>query len=114
MAIFLGFKKQNDIGNYLPKSSGTMSGDIDLDGNDITGIANIPSTNSSIIIKKYLTDNYITSFSGDMFGNLNMNRNIVFNLANNSSLGSAVNREYVHATFLQTSGGIMKGDIDLN
>ena len=91
-----------------------MSGDIDLDGNDITGIANVPPTNSSIVNKKYLTDNYVASSSGDMFGNLNMNRNIVFNLANGSSLGSAVNREYVHATFLQKSSGIMKGDIDLN
>ena len=36
MAIFLGFKKPNDIrysdkDNYLPKSGGTMSGDIDLE-----------------------------------------------------------------------------------
>ena len=43
-----------------------------------------------------------------------MNRIIVFDLANDSSLRSAVNREYVHVTFLQKSGETMKGDIDLN
>ena len=49
-----------------------------------------------------------------MTGNLDMNRNIIFNLANDSSLGSAVNREYVHATFLQKSGGTMSGNINVS
>ena len=49
-----------------------------------------------------------------MVGNLDMNRNMIFNLANVSSLGSAVNREYVHSTFLQKSGGTMTGNINLN
>ena len=86
-----------------------------MDGNDITGIANVPPTNSTVVNKKYLTDNYFSNSGGDgMFGNLDMNRNIVFNLENDSSLGSAVNREYFHSTFLQKSGGIMSGNIDLN
>ena len=49
-----------------------------------------------------------------MVVNLDMNRSITFNLANDSSLGSAVNREYVHSTFLQKSGGTMSGNINLN
>ena len=111
MTILLGFKKPDDRrysnkNSYFPKSGGTMSGDINLDGNDITGIANIPLTNTSVVSKRYLTDNYVSnSGGGGMFGNLGMNRNIFFNLANDSSLGSAINREYVHSTFLQKSGG---------
>ena len=92
-----------------------MTGDIDLDGNNITGISSTPPTDTSIISKKYVKDNYVNSSGGTgVTGNLDMNTNIIFNLANDASLVSAVNREYVHSTFLQKSGGTMKGDINLN
>ena len=92
-----------------------MTGDIDLDGNDITGISSIPPTDTSVVSKKYVKDNYVNSSGGTgMIGNLDMNCNIIFNLANDSSLGLAVNREYAHSTFLRKSGGTMSGDINLN
>ena len=75
----------------------------------------IPPTDTSVVSKKYVKDNYVNSSGGTgMIGNLDMNTNIIFNLANDSSLASAVNREYVHSTILQKSGGTMKGDINLN
>ena len=56
MAIFLGFNKSNerdslDNDNYLSKY-GTMSGDINLNKNDITNILNTPPTDSSVVNKK--------------------------------------------------------------
>ena len=58
MATFLGYFTPNSKGNaddrdtYFSKSGGTMSGDIDLDGNGIMGISDTPATNSSIFNKK--------------------------------------------------------------
>ena len=117
MSFFLGYDSDEDNNNneYLAKTGGTMSGDINLDGNDITGISSIPPTDTCVVSKKYVKDNYINSSGGSgMTGNLDMNRNIIFNLANDSSLGSALNREYVHATFLQKSGRTICGDINVN
>ena len=115
MSLFLGYDSDSDSDDYLAKTGGTMTGDIDLDGNDITGISSVPSTDSSVVSKKYVKDNYVNSSGGTgMVGNLDMNRNIIFNLANDSSLGSAVKREYVHSTFLQKSGGTMSGNINLD
>ena len=117
MALYLGYKKpkDGDSNNYHEKSDGTMTGHIDLDGNDITGIADNPLTDTSVVSKKYVKDNYVNNSGGTgMTGNLDMNRNIIFNLANDSSLGSAVNREFVHATFLQKAGGTMSGNINMN
>ena len=116
MSFFLGYDEGDNSDNeHLSKSGGTMSGDIDLDGNDIIGISSIPPTDSSVTSKKYVKDNYVNSSGGTgMVGNLDMNRNIIFNFANDSSLGSAVNREYVNVSFLQKSGGTMSGNINLN
>ena len=117
MSYFLGYDSDEDNSDneHSAKTGGTMSGDINLDGNDITGISSIPPTDTSVVSKKYVKDNYVNSSGGcGMTGNLDMNRNIIFNLANDSSLGSAVNREYVHATFLQKSGGTIPGDINVN
>ena len=63
MSFFLGYDNE-----HLPKSCGTMSGDIDLDGNDITGISSIPPTDSSIVSKKYVKDNYVNSSGGTGMG----------------------------------------------
>ena len=88
MAIFLGFNKFNerdslDNDNYLSKSGRTMSGDINLNKNDITNILDTPPTDSSTVSKKYVKDNYVNNSGGTgMVGNLGMNRNIIFNLAN--------------------------------
>ena len=116
MSFFLGYNDDdNSDDERLPKAGGTMTGDIDLDGNDIKGIPSVPPTDSSMVSKKYVKDNYVNSSGGTgMTGNSDMNTNIIFNLANDSSLGSAINREYVHSTFLQKSGGTMSGNINLN
>ena len=43
MSFFLGYNDDdNSDDEHLPKAGGTMSGDIDLDGNDIKGISSIP------------------------------------------------------------------------
>ena len=54
MAIFLGFNKSNerdslDNDNYLSKSGGTMSGDINLNKNDITNILDNLPTDSNVV-----------------------------------------------------------------
>ena len=97
MAIFLGFKKPDDRryldkDNYLPKSGGTMTGNINLSGNDITGLPNVPPTNSSAISKEYIFLNYVRDPAAL---NVNINKSIV-NLKNFVIPTAAVNKKYVH------------------
>ena len=60
-------------GGGLSASGFTMTGDIDMNDNEVTGL-DTPSTNSSAVSKKYVADNFL-SLNGDrMNGNVDMER----------------------------------------
>ena len=74
----------------LPTTSGfTISGDIDMDGNEIIGLDD-PSTDSTATNKKYVSDNFLSS-SGD----IDMSGNEITGLGTPSVNTSATNKKYV-------------------
>ena len=96
---------------FFQKSGGTMSGDIDLNKNDIIHIPDTPETNSSIVNKKYVSDNYLPKSISDP---IDMKDNAILNLANNSSPLSTMSKQYAHNIFLPKLGGRMQGPIDMS
>ena len=95
---------------FLQKAGGTMSGNINVNSNDITGLQNTPPTNSSAVSKAYITQNYDTAsvirkhvrdvylpkLGGRLQGILDMNGRNINNIPNIPySNSSAVNKKYV-------------------
>ena len=96
---------------YLPKSGKKLSGDIDLNQNDITNIPNTPATNSSVVNKKYVNDNYLPK---SVTESIDMGKYAILSLPDISSLSSAANKQYVHNTFLPKLSGRMSGTLNMN
>ena len=80
----------------LQKSGGTMSGNINLNSNDITGLPNTPSTNSSAISKTYLDNKLFLGYvSNPSLIDFNMNDNYIINLKDPIFPDYGANKRYV-------------------
>ncbi len=113
MSVYLGYNtvtkqylKSLALGGDLssgsttkPVTSGfTMSGDIDMDGNETIGLDD-PRTDSSATSKRYMSDNFLSS-SGD----IDMSGNEITGLGTTSVNTSATNKKYVDDKVVNVGG----------
>ena len=85
---------------FLPKSGGTMTGNINFNNNDITGIPNTPSTNSSAISKNYLDNRLFLGYVSNLsIIDFDMNDNYIMNLKDPIFPDYGANKRYVDDNF---------------
>lgn len=88
--------------NYLPLSGGTMTGQINMNSQKLTGLST-PSNASDAATKAYVDSQFAGSGTGDflsngsvpMTGNLQMGNHLITNLATPSNSTDAANKSYV-------------------
>lgn len=108
----------------LPLAGGTMAGNIDMDGNKVTGLP-APTADLDAVTKAYLDNaiatavaDYLAKAGGSMTGAINMGGNKITALGNPTAAGDAATKSYVDSavpsgTFLPTTGGTMSGNINM-
>jgi hypothetical protein len=93
-----------------------MEGDIDMDGNEITGLV-LPINTSDAANKKYI-DNSLNSklplSGGTMTGDLDMDGHTLTGIGDPNSDGDAASQGYVSGNYLNISGGRMHGTLNMN
>lgn len=90
--------KANDDGptvDYLPESGGTMSGDINMDGNFITNLP-VPQGSGDAVSKSYLNNYLPRDGSLRMKGSLDMSYNYIGNLSDGTNISDAANMRNVN------------------
>ena len=106
--------KQEVLGGF------TLSGSLDLSGNEIYGLPDVPTTDNSATSKKYV-DSKITTGGGSglsdsgftMKGDINMGGYEVIGLTSVPSFNnSLVNKKYVDDEVAAVSGGILQVQAD--
>lgn len=102
----------NNTSNKLPLAGGTMSGNINMNGNDITELNEIDSDN-------VYTDHLYSKVGGNItiLDNLNLNNDAsIINLPAPINGGDATNKTYVDdqdALKLSLTGGTMSGNLNM-
>ena len=81
--------------NFLEKSGGTLTGNINMNNNEINNLGNSPSLKSPVT-KKYVNDTFFPKLGGKLQGILDMNNRNINNIPDiRYSNSSAVNKKYV-------------------
>ncbi len=104
--------KQDVLGGF------TLSGSLDLNGNEVYGLPDVPTTDNSATSKKYVYSKVTgggPSTSGfSMTGDINMQQNEILRLPDVPSTDhSAMSKKYVKSNFVESSGDVMTGDLDM-
>ncbi len=119
-------KYVDDEINKVPSSVGgastsgfSMTGDINMQQNEVLNLPDVPSRDHSAVSKKYMTDNFCNTSGDTMTGNLSMGGHEITNLSDVPTTdNSATSKKYVDATAgsggLSDSGFTMKGDINMS
>ena len=99
-------KKVSSSGGGGASTSGfSMTGDINMQQNEITNLPDVPSRDHSAVSKKYMTDNFCNTSGDTMVGNLSMGGHDITNLPDVPTTdNSATSKKYVDAT--AGSGGL--------
>ena len=97
----------------------SMTGDINMQQNEIINLPDVPSRDHSAVSKKYMTDNFCNTSGDTMTGDLSMGGHEITNLPDVPTTdNSATSKKYVDATVgsggLSDSGFTMKGDINMS
>lgn len=108
----------------LPLSGGTMTGEINMDGNKITNLP-APTADLDAVTKAYLDNavatavaDYLAKTGGTMTGVINMGGNKITSLATPTASTDAATKNYVDnavpsSDYLPLSGGTMTGNINM-
>ena len=108
----------------LALAGGTMTGSINMENNEITNLPT-PTGNSNAATKKYV-DDIETHLLSDValelikkidIGEIDMKGERIINLGNPLYSSDAINTSYLHSfmsAYLNTEGGTMSGQIDMN
>jgi len=112
-----------EISNKLPLAGGTMSGNLNMGNNDITGVDNITATSFTVDAGPVINGggvytNNLGSVAGpiQLENDLNVNGQIIYNLPAPTNDGDAANKLYVDNASndkLPLAGGTMSGSIDM-
>ncbi len=111
-------KKVPSSGGGASASGFSMTGDINMQQNEVFNLPDVPSRDHSAVSKKYVTDNFCNTSGDTMAGNLSMGGHDITNLPDTPTTdNSATSKKYVDATAgssgLSDSGFTMKGDINM-
>ena len=110
-------KKVPSSGGGASASGFSMTGDINVQQNEVLNFPDVPSRDHSAVSKKYVTDNFCDTSGDTMTGNLSMGGHEITNLADVPSTdNSAASKKYVDSKVtggLSDSGFTMKGDINM-
>ena len=106
-------------GGGASTSGFSMTGDINMQQNEVLNLPDVPSRDHSAVSKKYMTDNFCNTSGDTMTGNLSMGGHEITNLPDVPTTdNSATSKKYVDATAgsggLSDSGFTMKGDINMS
>jgi hypothetical protein len=117
MAASKGFIESN----FLDLAGGTIVGKIDISGYEITNMLRMPTTDLSIVTKKWVTDEFPTKqevLGGfTLTGSLDLSGNEIYGLPDVPTTdNSATSKKYVDSKIttgggLSDSGFTMQGDI---
>ncbi len=121
MAASKGFVESN----FLDLAGGTMVGNIDMGGYEITNMLRTPTTDLSAVTKKWVTDEFPTKqevLGGfTLSGSLNLSGNEIYGLPDVPTTdNSATSKKYVDSKIttgggrLSASGFTMQGDINMS
>lgn len=111
--------ENNPEGNYLPLSGGTLTGDVDLNNNDLNNVGYITGTSSDSL--NISSPQAVTLNAGT--GKINANNKKIESVATPTSTNDAANKQYVDnavgmvnpdGKYLPLSGGTITGDINAN
>ena len=102
----------------------SMTGNINMQQNEIINLPDVPSVDHSAASKKYVDDHFVSSSGDVMTGNLDMGGHVVVNVGVPTSNLDLTNKKYVDdeitnvkshgsTNALQKSGGTMTGDINM-
>ena len=97
----------------LPLSGGSMTGNVDMDGNRIYNVAQ-PNGDNQPATNIWSENKFLDKSSGVMVGSLNMSNNKITQLAKQINNKDGVNKKYTDDNYLKLSGGTMSGNIILN
>ena len=97
----------------LPLSGGSMTGNVDMDGNRIYNVAQ-PNGDNQPATNIWSENKFLDKSSGVMVGSLNMSNNKITHLAKPTDDKDGVNTKYTDDNYLKLSGGTMSGNIILN
>ena len=107
-------KKVPSSGGGASTSRFSMTGDIDMQQNEIINLPDVPSRDHSAVSKKYMTDNFCNTSGDTMTGDLSMGGHDITNLPDVPTTdNSATSKKYVDGSGLSDSGFTMKGDINM-
>ena len=104
---------EENLDNYLQKSGGSMSGNIDMNGNSLSNLAD-PSKDTDAVTKKYVDDavavagedKYLSNTGGTITGDIDMSEHSVKNLADPVENGDAVNKKYFDEQLSKIGGSL--------
>ena len=97
----------------LPLSGGSMTGNVDMDGNRIYNVAQ-PNGDNQPATNIWSENKFLDKSSEVMVGSLNMSNNKIAHLAKPTDDKDGVNKKYTDDNYLKLSGGTMSGNIILN
>ena len=118
-------KKVPSSGGGGASTSGfSMTGNINMQQNEIINLPDVPSADHSTTSKKYVVDHFVSSSGNVMTGNLDMGGHVVVNagvptsdlvIANKKYVDDEITKAKSHGSTnaLQKSGGTMTGDINM-
>ena len=93
----------NELGNYLHETGGTMKGDIQMNNNSIYGIKN-SRDKTSAVNREYVNDELKKKL--DKNKDINMGGNKIVSYRNQNDLNELVNKSYVDQKVSQASSNI--------
>ncbi|KKK46661.1 hypothetical protein LCGC14_3163020, partial [marine sediment metagenome] len=96
---------------YLPLAGGTMTGNIAMCSNKVTGLAAPTSANDAV--RKAYADLFLLLAGGTMSGAIAMGSNKITGLAAGSASGDALRYEQLISLYLLLTGGTLSGDLTL-
>ena len=111
-------------GGGASTSGFSMTGNINMQQNEVLRLPDTPSQDHSAVSKKYVKDNFVESSGDTMAGNLNMGGHSITNIGVPTTNTELANKKYVDdevtkakshgsTNALQKSGGTMTGDINM-
>ena len=100
-------------GSGASTSGFSMTGNINMQQNEVLNLPDVPSQDHSAVSKKYVTDNFCNTSGDTMTGVLNMGGHEIKNIAGNPTTDRyVVSKKYIEDNFIP-SGGTMTDDINM-